>query len=169
MRAALVACLLLLAFAAACAVAESAGAPAPAPTKNRRHTGMSGKGVWFSLISFVTAIGWITTSERETVRSGGLWAQAGRRAKTAESPKQAEKGSVVRGTHRRHCCFPSSQAYACVSTDRGRSRGRVIAGARHRPCSEQGNHRRRSARCQDADVGARVPVRAGLVPASLAL
>eukprot|EP01046_Picozoa_sp_COSAG06_P002726 COSAG06_NODE_99_length_24156_cov_20.889549_15_plen_103_part_00 len=102
---------------------------------------MSGKGVWFSLISFVTAIGWITTSERETVRSGGLWAQAGRRAKTAESPKQAEKGSVVRGTHRRHCCFPSSQAYACVSTDRGRSRGRVIAGARHRPCSEQGNHR----------------------------
>ena len=94
-RAAMVLCLVLLACAAICAAADS-GAMTSAPRdKNRQRTGMSGKGVWFSVISFMTSIGWIMTSERETVRSSGLWVQAGRRAKTAKSPKEADKGAVV--------------------------------------------------------------------------
>ena len=95
-RAVMVLCMILLACAAICAVAD-AGAMTSAPRdKNRQRTGMSGKGVWFSVISFLTSVGWLVTSERETVRSSGLWVQAGRCAKTAKTPKQADKGGVVR-------------------------------------------------------------------------
>ena len=104
LRVTLIACLVVASFCLVVAAAEAAAEAAAAPAvnfprvreKTRRRTGMSGKGVWFSIISFATAVGWVATSERETVRSGGLWGQAGRIAKTVEKKKDATEGGVVR-------------------------------------------------------------------------
>ena len=118
LRLALLPCALLALALALGASPASAAAPASSPSSpvsppppppgrrrtSRRKTGMSGKGVWFSVVSFATAIGWIVSSERETVRSGGLWALAGREAVTAETPKKAPpEGSVVRSPPRPPC------------------------------------------------------------------
>jgi len=154
-------CMILLACAAICAVAD-AGAMTSAPRdKNRQRTGMSGKGVWFSVISFLTSVGWIATSERETVRSSGLWVQVGRCAKTAKTPKEADKGGVVR--KQRVLCLLVCAGLRGSLCGHGSQLGLglfcVSQGAHHWPCIKQGDHRRLAAGRQDADRGTCIPVR----------
>ena len=162
-RTAVLLCLVLLTCAAIYAVADAGAMSRAGPDyKNRQRTGMSGKGVWFSIISFLTSIGWITTSEQETVRSSGLWKLAGSAAKTAKSPKEAEKGAVV--CRPRVLCLVRAGRRS-ATTVRARLTGCafglcvVPAGPRYRPRIKQGDHRRLVAWCQNADRGACVSVR----------
>ena len=114
---------------------------------------MSGKGVWFSVVSFATAIGWIVSSERETVRSGGLWALAGREAVTAETPKKAPpEGSVVRSP-------PRPPSLCAAGADRAPA---PAPGAHHRPGQQHRGGQRQPAQRDYADAGAAAPVRAPL-------
>ena len=149
-------CLVLLAIAAICAVADSGGMTIAPRAKNRQRTGMSGKGVWFSVISFMTSIGWILTSERETVRSSHLWVQAGRRAKTAKSPKEADKGAVVCASNAAVCALAGTLVGALqLALDLCC----VPVGSHYWPRIQQGDHRRLAAWRQNADRGTCVPVR----------
>jgi hypothetical protein len=159
-RGAMVLCLILLACAAICAVADASAMTSAPHHKNRQRTGMSGKGVWFSIISFLTSIGWIATSERETVRSSGLWVQVGRCAKTAKSPKEADKDGVVR--KQRVLCV-CALAWAAPLCRHGSHLALRLCcapvGAHYRPRVEQGDHRRLAAGRQNTDRSTCVPVR----------
>ena len=57
--------------------------------------GMSGKGTWFSLVSYATAVCWIFSNERSAVQCTGLWDRAKRAVLSVGKPADVPAGALA--------------------------------------------------------------------------
>ena len=74
---------------------RSAIVAAMALSRGSRNGTSTGKGVYFSLISFLTAIAWIFATERSTVQAASLWTRARRLVVSLQKCKDAAAGAII--------------------------------------------------------------------------